>query len=91
MMAPDAIAHGLGPDGPAAFKAFHAALRTAFPDVRVQVDEMIAQGDRVAYRLTACGTHRGDGLGFPATNCSCGFGVMGSARLAGARLSRAGT
>lgn len=88
MMAPDALVHGLGPDmvGPAAFKSFHAAFRTAFPDVRVQVDEMIAEGDRVAYRLTACGTHQGEGLGFPATNCRCSFVAMGSARIAGGRI-----
>lgn len=88
MMAPDARAHGLGPDamGPAAFKQFHAAFRAAFPDVRVRIDDIIAEGDRVAYRLTAFGTHRGDGLGFPATNCSCSFSVMGSARIAGGKI-----
>jgi steroid delta-isomerase-like uncharacterized protein len=88
MMAPDAAAHGLGPDvmGPAAFKSFHAAFRSAFPDVRVQVDEMIAEGDRVAYRLTARGTHQGDGLGLPATHRPCRFVVMGSARIADGRI-----
>lgn len=88
MMSPDAVAHGLGPGamGPSAFKSFHAAFRSAFPDVRVQVDETIAEGDRVAYRLTACGTHRGDGLGFPATNCRCSFVAMGSARIVDGKI-----
>jgi len=88
MMAPDAVAHGLGPDlvGPAAFKTFHTAFRTAFPDVRVHMEELIAEGDRVAYRLTASGTHDGDGLGFPATCRSCSFVVMGSARIVDGKI-----
>jgi steroid delta-isomerase-like uncharacterized protein len=88
MMAPEAVAHGLGPDlvGPSAFKSFHATFRTAFPDVRVRVEEMIAEGDRVAYRLTASGTHKGDSLGFAATSLPCRFVVMGTARIADGKI-----
>src|SRR5688572_31007911 len=52
MFAAEGVAHGLGQDlhGPAEFKVFHATFRGAFPDVRVHMDEMIAEGDRVAYR-----------------------------------------
>jgi predicted ester cyclase len=51
MFAPDGVAHGLGDDrrGPEGFKLFHASFRQAFPNVRVQVDDAIAEGDRVAY------------------------------------------
>jgi steroid delta-isomerase-like uncharacterized protein len=88
MFAPDGVAHGLGPDlrGPAEFKTFHAAFRQAFPDVRVEVDEIVAEGDRVAYRLTAVGTHQGDGLGFAATQRPARFVVMGSARIRDGRI-----
>ena len=88
MMAADAVAHGLGPDlrGPAEFKNFHSSFRAAFPDVRVEVDEMIAEGDRVSFRLTARGTHLGDGLGFPATKRPARFVVMGSARIADGKI-----
>lgn len=88
MFAADGVAHGLGEDrhGPAGFKPFHAAFRQAFPDVRVQVDEMIAEGDKVAYRLTATGTHRGDGLGFAATGRPARFLAMGSVRIANGQI-----
>ena len=88
MFAADGVAHGLGPDvcGPDGFKAFHATFRQAFPDVRVSVDEMVADGDTVAYRLTAAGTHRGDGLGFAATGLPARFMVMGTARIANGKI-----
>ena len=61
MFAPDGKAYGLGEGmrGPEGFKAFHAQFRGAFPDVRVEVDDMIAEGDQVAYRFTATATHTG--------------------------------
>ena len=37
-----------------------AALRTAFPDYRLAVDEQLAEADKVATVWTGTGTHRGD-------------------------------
>lgn len=53
--------------GPAGFREFFAALRTAFPDVRIQADKAVADDDyvSVAYRLT--GTQKGEFLGIPPT------------------------
>ena len=33
---------------------------TAFPDCQVSIDDMVAEGDKVAIRFTATGTHRGE-------------------------------
>ncbi len=80
MFAADGIARGLGDElhGPEQFKVFHARFREAMPDLRIEMDELIAEGDRVAYRFTASGTHRGDSLGFAATNRGARFVGMGS-------------
>ena len=42
-------------------------LRVAFPDAQATLEDMVAEGDRVAYRLTIRGTHTGEFLGVPAS------------------------
>jgi predicted ester cyclase len=42
-----------------------ARLRAAFPDAVATLEDIVADGDRVAYRLTIRGTHRGLFLGIP--------------------------
>ncbi len=42
-------------------------IRSAFPDIRWTVDEMVAEGDKVFSRFTWSGTHEGAFLGVPAT------------------------
>lgn len=42
-------------------------LRAAFPDADAALEDMVAEGDRVAYRLTIRGTHRGSFLSVAAT------------------------
>lgn len=37
-----------------------AMWRTAFPDIQITVEDMIAEGDKVAARLTIRGTHLGE-------------------------------
>ena len=49
------------------FERFAAEVRTAFPDVRVTVEDMIAEGDRVAARVTMRGTHLGEFEGIAPT------------------------
>ena len=42
-------------------------LHSAFSDIAYDVEDAIAEGDRVALRVTMRGTHTGDFLGRPAT------------------------
>jgi steroid delta-isomerase-like uncharacterized protein len=44
-----------------------AAFRTAFPDLQVTLGALIAEDDRVAYRLTWTGTHTGEFMGIAPT------------------------
>ena len=53
--------------GPDAVKRNVAAFRRAFPDLTWTVEDVVAEGDRVALRLTLHGTHRGEFRGI-ATN-----------------------
>ena len=68
----EGVAHGLGDSeadvhGAAEFKPFVANIRGSIPDTYIRVDDIFADGDRVAVRVTLEGTHTGQGLGVPPT------------------------
>ena len=48
-----------GPTGPQAFRDYYSAIRSAVPDARYEVDDLIAEGDRVVVRWRLLGTHKG--------------------------------
>lgn len=72
MFAPGGKAYGF-PDpssvlvGPESFKSIHRIFLGAFPDLRITVREVVAEGDRVAVAWTATMTHLGEHLGFAPT------------------------
>jgi predicted ester cyclase len=47
------------PNGPAGIKMIVQTYRGAYPDLRMTIDDQIAEGDRVVTRWTARGTHQG--------------------------------
>jgi steroid delta-isomerase-like uncharacterized protein len=53
--------------GRESFKEFASMYRSAFPDVHVEIEDMIAEGDRVATRWVASGTHEGELMGISPT------------------------
>jgi steroid delta-isomerase-like uncharacterized protein len=53
--------------GAEGLKQLIAAYRTAFPDLKTMLDDIFAEGDRVAFRWNVSGTHLGDWLGIPPT------------------------
>ncbi len=88
MLASHCIVHGLGPDmhGPKEFKQFHSAYRNAFPDITVQIHAIVAEGNIVAARWSGKGTHRGNGLGFRATDNTVHFNGMVFVRVEQGKL-----
>jgi steroid delta-isomerase-like uncharacterized protein len=55
------------PAGPEGFRQFYGMLRTAFPDLRYSVQELIAEDDKVVVQWTWHGTHQGEFFNIPAT------------------------
>jgi len=53
--------------GPEGFKQLTTMFRTAFPNLHVAIDDMVAEGDWVAVRYTRTGTHKGDLMGIAPT------------------------
>jgi predicted ester cyclase len=56
-----------GPTGPRAFREYYSAIRSAIPDARYEVDDLIAEGDRVVVRWRLLGTHKGPFRGIAPT------------------------
>ena len=64
-----------------------AAWRAGFPDLRLVVEDMIAEGDRVASRYRLYGTHAGPFLAVPATGRAIAVVGFGIDRMADGRLA----
>ena len=71
LIAADAVGHDPAlPEpvsGPEGLKEAARGYRSAFPDLTMTVDAVIAEGDMVAIRWTARGTHKGDLFGIVPT------------------------
>jgi steroid delta-isomerase-like uncharacterized protein len=79
LMAPDALAHGLGQEplrGTAAFKPFFRAFCQAFPDLHIDVLRSLTDGELVVCHFQATGRHTGDGIGGAPTNQPVSFQGM---------------
>jgi predicted ester cyclase len=75
MFAADGIGHGLtDPDGndvirgPESFKKLQRAFLSAYPDLRVTVEDTVVEGDKIAARCRVTGSHDGHGIGVAPTN-----------------------
>ena len=72
LLSKEVIGHGLGEGGRdihghAGFRSFYTLFRGAFPDLRVVVEDVLADGDKTVVRLSFTGTHKGAELGVAPT------------------------
>ena len=69
LCAPDIVYHNASMtiQGLEPYKQFISMYFTAFPDARLTIEDLIAEGDTVAVRQTFHGTHQGDLMGIPPT------------------------
>jgi steroid delta-isomerase-like uncharacterized protein len=68
------------------FREFVVMYRTAFPDLRITVDEQIAEGETVVTRWTASGRNEGELMGMPATGKQATTAGININRVAGGKL-----
>jgi predicted ester cyclase len=69
-----------GPDG---FKKTVNMFRAAFPDIHSIIEDIVAEGDKVATRATLRGTHKGEFMGIAPTGKNINVAVSGLVRFAG--------
>ena len=70
ILAPDLLVHA--PDGTQElgnqrYRQVIPYLRTAFPDFHLSIEQVIAEGDSIAFRLVVTGTHKGEFAGLAPT------------------------
>ena len=90
LISPGAVFHVPGaPEplrGPAGYLAVIGMMRSGFPDIQWTLEEMIAEGDRVAARFTMRGTHQGTFFGVPPTGRKIAVTAMNFYRLSGGQV-----
>jgi steroid delta-isomerase-like uncharacterized protein len=62
--------------------AFSRVMRGSFPDMQIEINRSVAEGDLVAVHATWRGTHKGPFQGLPATNKSVAMDGMVFWRIA---------
>lgn len=64
-----------------------ATIRSAFPDAALTVEDVVAAGDRVAFRSTLRGTHRGEFMGIAPTGREFAVGLVDIIRIEDGRFA----
>ncbi len=89
LIAPDFIGRIAGsPDivGLEGYKKFFTASFTGFPDAQNIVEDIVAEGDKVAARWTFRGTHKGEYLGIAPTGKYVTGTLTAIYRIAGGKI-----
>lgn len=87
---PSFVSHFPGSPSPQTREAREQTSRMfyeAFPDLQHTLDDLITEGDKVAFRGIARGTHKGDFQGIHPTGKSIFFTGMRFYRIAGGKLA----
>src|ERR1700722_16556547 len=70
----------------ATLKQFNAMSSAAFPDLHFNIEDLIAEGDKIVYRYSATGTHKGALSGIPATGNTVTITGMVISRIANSKV-----
>ena len=71
------------PEGIEGVKAVITELRTGFPDLKVNVEDIFTSGDKVTVRANLQGTHSGSFMNVPATGKKIKVSVIDILRFEG--------
>jgi steroid delta-isomerase-like uncharacterized protein len=86
---PEFVNHSTPPGTPTdreGIKVVTAIFRRAFPDSYFTVEDMVAEGDKVATRKTFHGTHEGEFMGIPPSGRTVTMGLIDIVRISEGRV-----
>ncbi|WP_030924357.1 ester cyclase [Streptomyces sp. NRRL B-24720] len=72
--------------GPAGYQAMFAEIRSAFPDLHVDVEHLVTTDDELAFAYTISGTHLGELMGHGPTGKKVSYRGMQISRFADGKL-----
>ncbi len=75
-VAPSYVDHTSNAQGPAGYRENHLKILAAFPDFHVEINQIIAEDDTLAFHLTYSGTHRGEFRKISATGSKVSWTAM---------------
>jgi steroid delta-isomerase-like uncharacterized protein len=78
---------GVNVRGREGFKDYMRAVRRAFPDFHNQVEELVAEDDRVVARLTYTGTHTGELFGIAPTGRRVSYAGVAMFRIVSGQIA----
>jgi predicted ester cyclase len=76
-----------GVTGTQAFKLVFTTLHRAYPDLHVELKDVIGEGDRVVGRDVVTGTHQGEFMGIPPTGKAVTYNEIFIARFVNGRIA----
>jgi steroid delta-isomerase-like uncharacterized protein len=74
------------PEGPEGIKAVVSMFRAGMPDLRVVIEDVIAEGDKVVMRYRIEGTHEGELFGVPPTGRRISIESITVERVSGGKI-----
>jgi steroid delta-isomerase-like uncharacterized protein len=95
MIDDDVIGYGLTDEsgnqirGKEEFRRFYRNFRSAFPDIKFEIQETIVEGDKIGAVCRVTGTHSGDGINLTATNQPIDFSGVLMVRLKDGKMVEA--
>ncbi len=92
LASPDLVVHNSPPGITGDFEGIKQAIsihRTGFPDMHFEVEDQLAEGDKVVSRCTLTGTHRGEWVGIPPTGKRVSIETITIQRYRGGKMAEA--
>ncbi len=92
LASPDLVVHGAPPGITPDFEGSKQAIsihRTGYPDMHFEVEDQLAEGDKVVSRCTLTGTHRGEWVGIPPTGKRVSIETISIQRWRGGKMVEA--
>jgi steroid delta-isomerase-like uncharacterized protein len=90
MTTPNPTDNGLPPGFPPGregSKQFVGMYFSAFPDLQINIEDLVAEGDKVVGRVSYRGTHKGELMGIPATGKVTSVSAMEILRFEGDKIA----